>query len=177
MELQSTREIRKIVRAAPRAAVFSLLWYALNGNDPAAWAAGVPVIAAATAASMLLQPAGPFGLNWRKLAAFAPFFVWKSLAGGFDVSRRALHPRLPLAPLLVPYTLHLPPGSSRVFMANTISLMPGTLSAELQGDRLSVHALDGSEESVTRDLRSLEARVAGIFGLRLPFAVEPERIG
>ncbi len=42
-----------------------------------------------------------------ELARFQLFFLWASLRGSIDVSRRALHSQLPLAPLLVDYQLCL----------------------------------------------------------------------
>ena len=165
---QNSRSQSLLRQSAPRAAGFALLWLMLNGDDATSWFIGLPTVAAATIASLLLQPVAGWRLKWRGLARFLPFFLWESLRGSIDVSRRALHPQLPLAPLLVEYQLRLPPGAWRVFLANTVSLLPGTLSAELQGDCLTVHALDGRQESVTEKLRTLEARIADLFGLSQP---------
>lgn len=166
---QGNRQRRRLIRqVALRAAGLAFLWLMLNGDDAASWFIGLPAVTAATIASLLFQPVVGWKLNWRGLAQFLPFFLWESLRGSVDVAKRALHPQLPLAPLLVDYELRLPPGAWRVFLANSVSLLPGTLSAELQGDCLTVHALDGSQESVTKKLRSLEARIADLFGLPQP---------
>lgn len=164
----SNRSQRLLRRSPPRATGFALLWLLLTGEDTASWFIGLPTVAAATIASLLLQPVVGWKLNFHGLARFLPFFLWGSLRGSIDVAKRALHPQLPLAPLLVDYELRLPPGAWRVFLVNTVSLLPGTLSAELQGDCLTVHALDGSQESVTEKLQILEARIAGLFGLPQP---------
>jgi multicomponent Na+:H+ antiporter subunit E len=101
------------------------------------------------------------------MARFLPFFLWQSLRGGIDVARRALHPRLPLAPLLLDYPLRLPDGPACTFLANTVSLLPGTLSADLENGCLTVHVLDGSQPDVSAELQSLEALIADLFGVEL----------
>lgn len=95
-----------------------------------------------------------------------PFFLWRSLNGGVDVARRALQPRLPISPGLFDHRWRLPPGLPRVFMANTVSLLPGTLSAELEDDRLRVHVLDHTA-AFASELTLIEARVARLVGLNL----------
>ncbi len=95
--------------------------------------------------------------------AFVPYFLLQSLKGGTDVAIRALHPSLPLNPNFLAYRLSLPPGFARIFLANVLSLLPGTLSAELQGERLTVHLLTEGPDAEER-VRELERRVGTIFG-------------
>jgi multicomponent Na+:H+ antiporter subunit E len=47
-------------------------------------------------------------------------------------------------------------------MLSIISLLPGTLSAGIEGDCIDVHAIDINDDP-TADLRRLEQRVAGLF--------------
>ena len=82
------------------------------------------------------------------------------------MSRRALSPALPLSPRLLRYSVRLPVGSARVFFVGVISLLPGTFSAELQEDELTVHLL-AKEVASEETLRELERRVAAIFGLSI----------
>jgi len=82
------------------------------------------------------------------------------------VARRALHPRLPISPGLLDYRWRLPPGLPRVFMANTVSLLPGTLSVELDDAHLRVHVLDETG-AFTAELQVVEVYVARLFGLSL----------
>lgn len=78
--------------------------------------------------------------------------------------RRALHPRLPLEPVLLHYRLGLDQASARVFMANAVSLLPETLSADLDGHQLIMRALD-ARMPVREHLRELELRVGRVFGI------------
>lgn len=149
-------------RATPRAVVFALLWGTLTEGNRAAWIVGIPVIVAATILSVKLLP--HYGWRWRFLGLmqFVPFFLRQSWYGSVDVAWRALSPRLPLNPRLVEYHLRLPNSPARVFFANVVSLLPGTLSVEVQERQLIVHALDGNA-SILDELQSLEEAVAALF--------------
>jgi multicomponent Na+:H+ antiporter subunit E len=141
-------------------------WLALQGLDRPL--IGLVVILFAAAAGALIATDRPQRWRLHRLPGFALYFVLASLRGGFDVAWRALHPALPIAPRFVEVPLDLPPGQPRTLFVSVLSLMPGTLSADLEegGRILVVHALsDQAEASVAE----LERRVRGLF------AVETER--
>jgi len=147
-----------------RVVLLALLWWILTDGAVDSWLVGTPVVLFATLISVVLLPS----LSWSLMGVvrFVPFFLWRSLYGGIDVARRALHPRLPISPGMVDYRWRLPPGLPRVLMANTVSLLPGTLSAELDEERLRIHVLDQTG-AFASELAMLEVRVAGLFGLNL----------
>ena len=80
--------------------------------------------------------------------------------------RRALHPRMPIDPTLIEYRLRLQGLLQRACMIDIISLLPGTLSATLEGDTLTVHVLN-RHAGIENELSSLESVIAGIFGASL----------
>lgn len=143
-----------------RALLFSLLWWALTDGTAGSWWIGAPAVASAVIVSIALVP--PLGLVWREVMGFVPFFLLHSLKGGMDVAWRAFHPRMPITPELIEYPLRLPPGLPRVVLANTVSLLPGTLSAELGGRVLKVHVLDSLGDFLA-ELGALEKRVGCMF--------------
>jgi multicomponent Na+:H+ antiporter subunit E len=143
-----------------RALLFSLLWWALTDGSAGSWWIGAPAVAGAVIMSVTLVPR--LGLVWREVMGFVPFFLWHSLKGGVDVAWRAFHPRLPITPVLIEYPLRLPPGLPRVVLVNTVSLLPGTLSAELGGQVLKVHVLDSLGDFLA-ELETLEQRVGYMF--------------
>jgi multicomponent Na+:H+ antiporter subunit E len=96
-----------------------------------------------------------------------PVFFWESFRGGFDVARQVLRRRPKINPGLFDYRLNLSSASARVFFVDLVSLLPGTLSADIRGDRMRIHALDLKQDSVT-ELGRLERRVAAVFGQTLP---------
>lgn len=141
----------------------ALCWWALTEGS-SAWAFGVPIILLALVSSFLINPSGHQFL--RGLPRFLGFFLLHSLRGGIDVARRALHPRMPLAPEVVDYPLRLQDQAARVLLVNTINLLPGTVVAELEAHRLRVHVLD-HRLPVFESLRMVEERVADLFALSL----------
>jgi multicomponent Na+:H+ antiporter subunit E len=147
-----------------RLILFALLWWILTDGSIDSWMVGVPVVLLVTWVSMQLLPA--LSLSLRGLLQFIPFFLWHSLVGGVDVASRAFHPRLPISPGIIDYPWRLPAGLPRVLMANTVSLLPGTLSMELDDHRLCVHVLDNTA-SFTAELAIIEQRVSKLFGLYL----------
>ena len=122
--------------------VFSSLWYVFAGPDKTSWIIGVPAVLLATAVSVMLAPSSQYRISPAGACRFVPFFLRQSFYGGIDVMRRALSSRQLLNPGLVSYTTLLPEGSARIFFVNTISLLPGTLSAELHGNKITIHTLD-----------------------------------
>jgi len=147
-----------------RGLLFSLIWWILTDGAVVSWVIGVPAVLLAVAASVALV--SPMPVVWSEILRFVPFFLWHSLLGGMDVARRAFQPAMPIDPDLVAYPLRLPPGLSQVFMANTVSLLPGTLSAELEQNVLKVHVLDRRKDFLA-EFNAVEQRVARIFELSL----------
>jgi multicomponent Na+:H+ antiporter subunit E len=141
---------------------FSALWFILCGDDYASWVIGIPAVTAAAWMSIRLQTGIHGRLNWQELFRFLPFFLWQSFRGSIDVAIRALHPGLPLQPAFVQYRLELPEQNIRVLFANIVSLLPGTLTADLSGNSLKVHTLSGGK-AVLADLKALEQRINGLF--------------
>ncbi|HYE35915.1 Na+/H+ antiporter subunit E [Methylocaldum sp.] len=142
-----------------RTLFLALCWWALT-EDLLAWAFGGPVILLALASSFLLGPPGHRTLH--SLPRFLGFFLWHSLRGGIDVARRALHPQMPLAPALVAFPLRLDDEAACVLLVNTINLLPGTVVAEFEEQRLLVHVLD-RRLPILESLRTVEERVADLF--------------
>ena len=128
------------------------------------WFIGAPVIVFAVFASKILLPG--VSLSASGIVRFLPFYLWHSLHGGVDVARRALHPKLPISPVICDYYWRLPSGLPQVFMANIVSLLPGTLSVELDDEYLRIHVLDESI-IIDSELEVLEKKVAGVFALHI----------
>lgn len=155
-----------------RALLFALLWWIVTEGAVDSWVIGAPAVLIAAYASVALLP--PTGIFWTEVIRFIPFFLARSLYGGVDVARRALHPQLPIAPALVEYPLRLSIGLPRVILANTIALLPGTLSVDITADRLLVHVLDERMDYMA-EFNAVEHRVARLFAQSLPIGKGEER--
>jgi multicomponent Na+:H+ antiporter subunit E len=150
-----------------RAGLLAGLWAVLTGGAPSSWIIGAPVVLAGALVCRVLPV--PPSSRWTVggTLRFSIFFIAQSLWSGVDVARRAFDPRRPWAPRLITYSFTQLTGPSRVFFANAVSLLPGTLSADLREDTLLVHALD-HRQPVVDELRILEGRVAVLFGVEPP---------
>ncbi len=61
-------------------------------------------------------------------------FMWLCLKANLDVAYRVLHPKLPINPGIVKVRTKLKRPISRVALANSITLTPGTLSVDITDD-------------------------------------------
>ncbi len=127
----------------------------------------LPAVLVAAGISLRLTSPGE-EMNWRLggVAMLIGVFTVQSLRGGVDVARRALDPRLPIAPGFIRYRMRLPEGGGRVLFANGVSLTPGTLSVRIHHDELLIHVLHRSA-GVDRSIRRLEDRIAEAIGATL----------
>lgn len=151
--------------------LFSFLWFILSDGSMLSWLIGVPFILAAVISAVYLAPLEIPRFNPLYLVVFFPVFLKLSIAGGVDVARRALVREIPLQPGLLEYSLRLAPGTPRIFFMLLISLLPGTLSADIAGDRLTVHVLDTGQDNQA-ELASLEEKVAHLFRIDFAGAME-----
>lgn len=153
---------RRLAWAAEAFVALFAVWLALNGLT--AWPLGLAVAALGAALGAAFAPGEARALRLARVPGFAAFFLRESLRGGLDVARRALHPRVPLSPHFVERALRLPPGPPRTLMVSLVSLLPGSLAADLDAERnrLRVHLLAGRNAA---ELDALEARIAALFGL------------
>lgn len=153
----------RIRRAAVHFLLLGLLWWVLAQGDADSWVIGLPTVLFATFVSLRFSAASAWSWRWYGSLRFLPLFSYSSLKGGVDVASRAFRPTLPLAPELMDYSLRLREGTPRVFFANVVSLLPGTLSADIRGDTLVVHVLDRNLPMLEQ-LRGIEVAVARLFG-------------
>lgn len=157
---QPTAAGSRAVWALQTFVVLMAVWLALNGLT--AWWLGAAFAALGGLAGSTLAIGDPYPWRPLRLIAFFGYFVRASILGGVDVAVRALHPRLPIRPHLLRRELAVPPGQPRTLLLSLVSLLPGTLSVELQRDTLVVHAL--SEQSAA-GLDDLEPRIQWLFSL------------
>jgi multicomponent Na+:H+ antiporter subunit E len=145
------------------AAALLIVWLALDGTATLWVGAIFSVLGAAAGAWLVPGEIYP----WRplRLLLFFLYFVRDSILGGMDVAWRAFMPRLPIQPGLVELKLWLPPGLPRTVLIAVVSLVPGTLSAELADDTLHVHALT---PGASRSLPALQRRVGRLFSIEPP---------
>jgi multicomponent Na+:H+ antiporter subunit E len=151
----------------------TVLWWAFTDGHRESWVIGIPVILLATGTSLLLRSHELWKWRLAGLIRFFPLFLWISWRAGFEVALPAFHPRCPLAPGILIYPLRLPAGPARILFTNTASLSPGTFSADLKGEHLTIHVLDVRRPTL-QDLQTLESMIAQLFGIQLSGASPPQ---
>jgi multicomponent Na+:H+ antiporter subunit E len=69
-------------------------------------------------------------------------FTWELIKSNLDVARRVLTPSLPINPGIVKFKTKLTTDYSKMVLANSITLTPGTLSIDIIDDTFYVHWID-----------------------------------
>jgi len=139
------------------------LWMLLTRGDPASWLVGGPVVALALWYGSRLPGPAHSSVSLVGILRFIPFFLRESLLGGVDVARRVLAYRPRVRPGFARYPMTLRAEPARVMFANSVSLLPGTLTVQLRDDQLELHTLDTRADHLG-DLARLERAVGRIFG-------------
>jgi multicomponent Na+:H+ antiporter subunit E len=145
-----------------RIAILAFMWWVLAKGAYDSWQVGLPAILAAVYVDYLLFKPQTNRWSLGGLIIMALLFLKLSLSSGIDVVRRIYHPRLPLNPAIIEYPLRLTSSSARNLFVCTVSLLPGTLSAELGAHSLVVHVLD-VDRPFRQELKLIEDRVAAVF--------------
>jgi len=85
-----------------------------------------------------------------KLSVVLPVYVLQYLlvflkaiiVSNFDMAKRVISPRLPIDPAVVEVHTNLHSSLGKLLLANSITLTPGTLTIDVEGDTLRVHWID-----------------------------------
>ncbi len=78
---------------------------------------------------------------------YIPVFIYKLLIANFDMAYRVLSPKLPINPKIVKVPTDLKDDFSKLVLANSITLTPGTLSLDVEEDGILVHWVNVKEEN------------------------------
>lgn len=156
-----------------RTAIMAALWWVLTEGAAGSWVVGAPVAVLCGALSACMLP--PLRWSFTGACRFWPFFLWNSLRGALDVAWRTFHRRLPLDPGIVEHRSRSSLILAEVSVANTVSLLPGTLTVDVDQRNLYVHALDKGRE-VRESLERSERIVAALFGTSLTAAEIDRRV-
>lgn len=102
-----------------------------------------------------------FGLYLRFLL-YLPWLFYKIIQSSLHLSKLILHPALPIDPQLISVESKLRHNAAIVLFGNSITLTPGTITAEVDRNNLIVHAMD---KALSEDFESkeMESKIADIF--------------
>ncbi len=112
--------------------------------------------------------------KWGRAAPLAalrfPLFLlalaWEIFLANLDVALIILRPSLPIDPRVAEYRTRLRGELERTVLADVLTLTPGTVTLQVEEDRLTVHCLAARHEERLRE-GGLERLVAWLFGAEL----------
>jgi multicomponent Na+:H+ antiporter subunit E len=86
--------------------------------------------------------------------AFYYFFwmIWQIIIAGFHVLWVITSPKMPIQTTVLTFRANLPSAHAKMILGNSITLTPGTLTMDIEGDLFTVHALTAkSYEGIIND--------------------------
>ncbi len=83
---------------------------------------------------------------------YIPIFLWECLKANIDVAYRVIHPDLPINPGIVKVKTTLKSDTGLTFLANSITLTPGTMSVDIDREfgYLYIHWIDVKDKDTQK---------------------------
>lgn len=100
-----------------------------------------------------------------RLPGFVLRMTVRVAVASVQVLRVVIDPRLPIEPEVIRQTVRFPSNAVRSTYANAITVTPGTLTLDVEGDTFIIHCLDARLAGDLLDGR-LRSDVERLFGLR-----------
>ncbi len=100
---------------------------------------------------------------WGKTILYLPWLFGRIVESSIHLAKLILDPKLPIRPRLIRVDTKLQNRAAVVLYGNSITLTPGTITAEIDEHTLMVHAVD---EDSSQDVLSgrIESKIADVFG-------------
>ncbi|MFC1807482.1 Na+/H+ antiporter subunit E [Candidatus Omnitrophota bacterium] len=97
---------------------------------------------------------------WYFLGNYVPVFIWEVIKANFDVAYRVLHPNLLIKPGIVKVRTELKTDVALTFLANSITLTPGTMTVDIDKDNgiLYIHWINTNVEDIDATTKSIVER-------------------
>jgi multicomponent Na+:H+ antiporter subunit E len=132
--------------------ILMMIWILLTSLDKQELIAGVVTSLIILLATVKLDPVlgaikcHPKSLFYSIVYLFV--FTKELILSNLDVARRVLTPSLPIRPGFVMVKTKLKSKIGKLVLANSITLTPGTLTAEVKGNHLYIHWIDITEDKI-----------------------------
>lgn len=106
-------------------------------------------------------------LRYLRFIYYVPIFFYHCIKANFDVMYRIIHPDMPIKPGIVKIKMSLKTDIAKTFLANSITLTPGTMSVDMDEEHIYVHWIwvETSELKEATELISekFEKHLKGVF--------------
>ena len=83
---------------------------------------------------------------------YIPIFIWECIKANIDVAYRVGHPDMPINPGIVKVKTTLKSDTGLTFLANSITLTPGTMSVDIDQENgfLYIHWISVKEKDIEK---------------------------
>lgn len=94
---------------------------------------------------------------WYFFVFYLPKFLWECLKANLDVAYRVVNPVLPINPGIVKVKTKLKSDAGLTFLANSITLTPGTMTVDVDSDNgiLYIHWINVKEKDVEKATKEI----------------------
>lgn len=94
---------------------------------------------------------------WYFTTQYVPKFLWECLKANLDVAYRVMHPALPINPGIVKVKTKLKSDTALTFLANSITLTPGTMSVDIDRNKgvLYIHWINVKETDTEKATKAI----------------------
>ena len=100
---------------------------------------------------------------WLRILLYLPWLFYKIIESSLHLSKLILHPALPIDPQLISVKSKLRQNAAVVLFGNSITLTPGTITAEVDLNTLIVHSIDKALSEDFESSKEMESKIADIF--------------
>ena len=104
-----------------------------------------------------------FFKRFPRMLGYICYLVREVFKSAFATIRLIWSPKQVVEPVVVSFQTKLKSGWGKVVLANSITLTPGTITVNVQGDRMLVHCIDNSFDSGLEG-SEMEARILKVEG-------------
>jgi multisubunit Na+/H+ antiporter MnhE subunit len=95
---------------------------------------------------------------WPRIWSYIVWLLREIAIANWQVLKIVLDPKLPIDPAVIRFRSGLQTDLGKTTLANSITLTPGTITVQVDGDEFVVHALVGGEP-VVAGLKEMEDRI------------------
>ena len=109
------------------------------------------------------EEGAPIELGIRPFTSYMPYLFKEIIISNLEVTKIILSPKLKLQRNLIEVGANPKTELGKVILANSITLTPGTVSVNMEDDRILVHALsfEGAEDDLSGDMDRRVCKLEG----------------
>ena len=97
-------------------------------------------------------------LRWLWLLVYIPYFLYYCIRANLDVAVRVIHPDVPIQPGIVKVRTTLKGEMAKTFLANSITLTPGTLTLDIDDQDFYVHWINIASQDAQKNTQEICGR-------------------